>query len=504
MKLNNLGTPKAGTFVPSKYQQALFDWAADNAGTSNAAVVNAVAGSGKSKSLNELTVRVGHKYGRIASLAFNSHIAKETKQKTTVRNVDVRTYHSLGLSAIRKVYPKVKIDDNGGKVEMLVKSKLIAGNLFFLIPSIKRLVSLCKAFAINNPGDEFLYDTALNFSIELFEDRSAETKYRIFDSVRFALIRSLETADQLIDFDDMIFVPVVLGFTPDTYDLILADEFQDTNLAQAMLIEMAKAGVLVGVGDPQQSIYAFRGANSSAMDSLVEKFGAVQLPLSISYRCPMAVGNLVREQFPHIKFESPDWAIAGSVSDGDISKLLDNMQDGDIVISRVNANLPKIAFNLIRKGKTARILGRDIGRSLKALIEKMKADSVGDLFVRLKKYQDAQVSKMLQLGKTGMAGQVIDQVETITALSEGANSVYDIITRCQTMFDDEQIGISLGTIHKHKGREAKNVYVSRPDLIPLEFVMKKGTLEDKQQELNMKYVSFTRSTENLVFAYGEL
>jgi superfamily I DNA/RNA helicase len=180
------------------------------------------------------------------------------------------------------------------------------------------------------------------------------------------------------------------------------------------------------------------------------------------------------------------------------------MQEGDIVISRINANLPAIAFSLIRKGKTARILGRDIGKSLKGIIEKQKASDLSDLFTKLNEFREKQMSKFMSLNKPDKISQLDDQLETISALSEGANSVWDVITRCQTMFSDDQIGISLGTIHKNKGREAKNVFITRPDLIPLPFVMQKGSEEDKIQELNGKYVACTRPTENLIFCQGEL
>ena len=213
---------------------------------------------------------------------------------------------------------------------------------------------------------------------------------------------------------------------------------------------------------------------------------------------------MIRREFPEIKFETPDWAKDGNITEVGIEKSLDLMQEGDMVLSRINANLPSIAFALIRKGKTARIMGRDIGKSLEALIKKQKVDSLPELFTKLEDYREKQYQKFLRLNRPDKIRQIDDQIETVSALSDGANSVWDVITRCQTMFSDERGGVSLGTIHKNKGAEANNVFITRPDLMPLPFVMQKGSAEDKQQELNMRYVGLSRSSENLVFCHGDL
>lgn len=506
MHFKNKQVIETPAFVPafkySPYQQNLFDWGIAHAHKKDAAVVNAVAGSGKSTSLRELTRIVANDYENILSLAFNAHIAKDGREKNKLPNVKIITYHALGLSGIKKVY-KPEIDTEGKKVESLVKSRM-GSNKYFLIPSIKRLTDLCKGCYIPQPSHSDLYEIALTYDIELYEDQSDNLKFEIFDATQKAIIDSIDTASSIIDFSDMIFIPLVNDLSLDQFDMILADEFQDTNIAQAMLIQKARTGVMIGIGDSKQSIYAFRGADSTAMDKLVEEFGAEQLPLSISYRCPKVVGDLIRREFPEIKFETPDWAKDGNITEVGIEKSLDLMQEGDMVLSRINANLPSIAFALIRKGKTARIMGRDIGKSLEALIKKQKVDSLPELFTKLEDYREKQYQKFLRLNRPDKIRQIDDQIETVSALSDGANSVWDVITRCQTMFSDERGGVSLGTIHKNKGAEANNVFITRPDLMPLPFVMQKGSAEDKQQELNMRYVGLSRSSENLVFCHGDL
>jgi superfamily I DNA/RNA helicase len=497
---------KSQEFVPSKYQQAGYDWVDNAQGTDKTAVMQATAGSGKSTFLRKLYERSSHNYERMLLLCFNSNPAKEAREKNlaemNIQNVDIITYHSYGNSAIQKVY-KPKLDTHGEKTETLVKNQL-ASNQKFLIYPIKKLVGLCKGNAQPNPSNDELSELTMTYDIDFGEYPQQDLILKSYDIVRRTLQKSVEMVDTLIDFDDMIFIPNVLGLKPDKYDLILADEFQDTCYAQSRLIQLGKEGLLIGCGDKFQSIYGFRGADSHAMQNLITEFNADTLPLSISYRCPLSVADLVRSEFPEIGFESPEWAKQGSVSDMGIEKALDAMQDGDLVVSRVNAALPSIAFALIRKGKTARIMGRDIGKALEAIIKKQNAYDIPELFSRLGKLRDKQFQKFVAANRPDKIQQLDDQIETISALSEGANTVGEIMTRCNTMFSDDRVGISLGTIHKNKGREADNVYIARPDLLPLPFVMKKGSAEDIQAERNCRYVAITRAKENLVFLQGEL
>lgn len=86
-------------FVPSPYQQRIYDFI--ESGTGNA-VINAVAGSGKTTTLINLLAKVPTT-SRVLFLAFNKSIVEELKIKTQrFPNVEVKTLHSLGMSGLRK------------------------------------------------------------------------------------------------------------------------------------------------------------------------------------------------------------------------------------------------------------------------------------------------------------------------------------------------------------------------------------------------------------------
>src|SRR5690606_35186416 len=104
----------------------------------------------------------------------------------------------------------------------------------------------------------------------------------------------------IVDFDDMIWFPFVYRLNVGKYDVVFVDETQDLNAAQiAMVYSAIKIdGRIIAVGDPFQSIYQFRGADSEAIPNIIKKLSAKTLPLSITYRCPKKVVALAKEIVP--------------------------------------------------------------------------------------------------------------------------------------------------------------------------------------------------------------
>jgi superfamily I DNA/RNA helicase len=303
----------------------------------------------------------------------------------------------------------------------------------------------------------------------------------------------------LIDFDDMPSMPITDDkINPIQWDNLLVDEVQDTNPAQLYLAmnSVSDGGSIIGIGDRRQSIYAFRGADSKAMQKFKEELNADELPLSISYRCPTKIRDLVNTEFPDIQFETPEWAIEGSIEYMQSQNIHETLIEGDMVLCRINADLVPVAFALIRKGIKATIKGKDIGKSLVTLIKKQRADDIPDLMYNLEEFRERQYAKFLKLDKIGKIAQLDDQIATIDVMSEGANSVAELMTRCETLFSDGRSAVTLSTVHKAKGLEAKNVYILRPELMPHPMAK---TPEAIAQESNIKYVAITRTQDKLVF-----
>jgi len=99
----------------------------------------------------------------------------------------------------------------------------------------------------------------------------------------------------VVDFDDMLYLPLLKNVICDRKNYVFVDEAQDLNAVQRTLLRRMLTTVpgapsrLIAVGDPNQAIYGFRGADSDSMEQLQRDFNATVLPLSVSFRCSKAV-----------------------------------------------------------------------------------------------------------------------------------------------------------------------------------------------------------------------
>lgn len=488
------GIKAKSTFQPSIYQQAFADWVEKNIGTGRHLILQSCAGSGKTTSSVWIFTDHLPKDRNTVFVAFNKHSAGALKEKLP-EDADARTYHSLGLMILGKNIPGLKVDQD--KVENFLRNA--AKFEKWIIPSTKRLVSLCKSGVGYDFDDDDLLRIAFAHDIDLYDSEgNSSARDKIFDYTHRAIYYSMNNPET-VDYDDMIWLPNVLeGIQFPKFDFILGDEFQDTNVAQMELIlqSIKDTGNIVGVGDRWQSIYAFRGASSTAMDNLKERLGADELPLSLSYRCPVAVGELVNQTFPHIRFELPEWAKPGKVYDMMNKDVEKEVRPDDMILCRVNADLIPLAFALIRSGIKATVRGRDIGKGLTSLIKKSKMDDVNDMLRWVHDWQGKEIAKAIALGSDGKIGSIQDRVATIDALADGADTVAQVIGRCDDLFSDDKSAVTLSTIHKAKGLEANRIFLLRPDLLPHPAAKRE---EEKRQENNLKYVAYTRSMDELIF-----
>jgi DNA helicase-2/ATP-dependent DNA helicase PcrA len=482
-------------FTPSKYQQAIFDFVQNGNGN---AVVEAVAGSGKTSTIVKALEFTSENL-EVAFLAFNKKIAEELKERSP-KHVHVSTLHSLGFTNIRKVYPKVKVD--AGKVRWIIKDELEGMTAYFQqiietnMNAVIRLVSMLKATLLEPTNDNLTW-IADNYNIEVNGDWQ-----QIYQMVKIAFEKS-NSETWRIDYDDMIYFCASGKVECKKFDWLFVDEAQDLNSSQVEMIlhSIHKDSRVICVGDKKQSIYMFRGADTNAIPYLTEKLNAVTLPLSISYRCPKAHVVLAQTLVPQI--EASETAKEGVLETIKGRDLLNKVKVGDLVICRTNAPLVSPAFELIRNGIKAVILGRDIGKGLLDLIEKTeKRNSIGNLsqlVSALSEYQQTETGKLLAQNKEAKAQHLQDSIETIFALSDGCNTISELKERIETVFSDNQQGVVFSSIHKAKGSEAERVFILHPELMPHPMALKSSNPEALQQELNIKYVALTRSKSELYF-----
>lgn len=493
------------SFAPSTQQATYYDWIENGSGS---AILEAVAGAGKTTTLvHGLSLM----RGSVFFGAFNKAIASEIKarvQPTGAAQVDVSTFHAAGLRFWRRVAREVQVD--GDKVRNILRTAVERNPAYApYVGVVRTLVSLGKQAGIG-----CLQPTSREAWLALVEHHCLDcptTETGEDDEVGLELVlklanrtlkASVELDHEVIDFDDMIYSPLLHNARIFQHDWVLVDEAQDTNATRRELaLRMLKPnGRLVAVGDPRQAIYGFTGADSDAMDLLADATNAVRLPLTVTYRCPKAVVQVARQWVSHI--EAADTAPEGEVLHADATKLTTLATPGDAVLCRFNAPLLQGVYAFIAAGIPARVEGREIGDGLIKLARRWRVIELVDLEERLASYQDNETAKLMAQGKDAQVTALEDRINCLRVVIDRVReqvpsaTVTDVVSSIAAIFGDGTgPAVTFSSIHKSKGREWNRVV----------WLQVRGGRKQMQpwqqvQEQNLCYVAATRAKKTLVLA----
>ncbi len=467
----------------STYQTAIFDFVENDKGN---AIVEAVAGSGKTTTIVEALSRC---VGSTIFLAFNKSIAEELKE----RGVDSRTFHSLTYAPVTRAKGVRSVDAN--KLRGIVRDKFteqdnkLYGNL------VVKLVGLAR-----QAGVGCLVDDVPNVWAEIIDHHDLEideggTLPRAIELAQKTLALSNRVA--AVDFDDLLYLAVKDGISLPKFDIVFVDEAQDTNAIQrAILRKILKPGSrVIAVGDPAQAIYGFRGADSRSMDLIAEEFQATRLPLTVSYRCATSIVNFARQWVAHI--EAAPGAAEGSVEQVE-QWGPQSFDPKDLIVCRTTAPLVKLAYQMLKAKVPARILGREIGEGLIALVEKLNAAGIERLIDKLSAWEVREVEKAWAKDDEAKAQAVSDKADAIRCVIEGlpqtSYTVPALVEAIRSLFDGAKGATTLATIHKSKGLEADRVWWLNSSMCPSPWARKEW---QQQQEINLCYVAATRAKTQL-------
>lgn len=479
-------------FTPSKYQQAIFDFVAHGEGN---AIIRAVAGSGKTTTIVQALKLTRH---TACFLAFNKSIADELKKRVP-NHVQARTFHSL---CFRPVLNAVKARDvNPNKLDQIIKLALPMAEAAMYRAFVKRLVGLAKSVGLgclHEASESNFYALVENHDLTLEAEKATVEK-----GIQWAMhVLELSNDSDEVDFDDLLYFAVLKGIQLPTFYWVFVDEAQDTNSIQRAILRkiMMPGGRLVAVGDPAQAIYGFRGADSTALDLLAEDFEpCISLPLSVSYRCPLAVVRKAKGYVSQI--EPADGAPEGLVQELGVKWKLSDFGQHDIIVCRNTKPLLELGYRLLKAQIPLRILGRDIGEGLISLIRKCTEndDDVETMLAHVQQWAERESQKAIAKGNEAKAESIFDKSEAVhmltDALPEGNRKVSDLIAIIQQLFTDQNSRVTLATIHKAKGLEADTVWWLAPSLCPSKWARKPW---QKVQETNLMYVATTRAKQRLV------
>ncbi|ESS72662.1 ATP-dependent DNA helicase Rep [Methyloglobulus morosus KoM1] len=288
-------------------------------------LVLAGAGSGKTRVITEkiaYLIKQGLPARHITAVTFTNKAAREMQSrvaklldKQQARGLRVSTFHALGLEIIRKEHktlgykPGLSLYDEEDKVKLL-KNLIVHSK------------SDCDAEQVEQYANQIgqwknAFVTAKQAgSTSIAEQKATAQLYADY-------IRSLK-AYNAVDFDDLILLPVllfqqhpaVLEKWQNTIRYLLVDEYQDTNLTQYELVKLlaGNLGRFTVVGDDDQSIYAWRGAQPENLSQLQKDFPRLQvIKLEQNYRSTgriLKVANQLIANNPHT-YEKKLWSELG-------------------------------------------------------------------------------------------------------------------------------------------------------------------------------------------------
>ena len=500
--MNAHSTPSR-IFTPSPQQQAVFDWVKNGQGN---AFVEAVAGSGKTTTLIEVLKLTE---GSVAFAAYNNAIAKEIQAKVAPlrfgNRVRVGTFHSFGFGAWRYVHKNVQAGPQAArdKADMTARELGIPQHLRGFV---EKLVGLAKQRALGLYGS--ISDASEWYDIIDHFDLAHEIEDEGLISVGVELaIKALNyhksIAHQIIDFDDMIYMPVISSIRMWQNDWLLTDECQDTNgsrraMARKMLSPRGRA---IFVGDRFQAVYGFVGADNDAVDRIKNDFNCTQLPLTVTYRCPKSVVSLAQTVVSHIVAadEAPE-GIVRTIQAIDIAG--QDLQPSDAILCRKTKPLVELAYTLIRKGVACHVEGKDIGVGLLKLVNKYSAKTLDALKDKLEAFRDRECVKLIAKGRETQAENLADRVDTVFVMMDGCKTVRDLANKIASMFmdseDEPRPTLTLATVHRSKGREWSRVFLLGANVwMPSKYARQQWQLD---QEYSLIYVAYTRAKHELVLA----
>lgn len=263
--------------------------------------VLAGAGSGKTK---VLTTKIAYlvreksvRPWRILALTFTNKAAREMKSRAeamfsgNLQGLEISTFHAYGLRFLHRysdavraagfAYPFVIFDRNDSRAAVKrVMSELNIDTKKMDVPGALELISQAKTKV--NPVT--------------LEPKIAERWRALYDSYEKSL-----KAHGALDFDDLMVLPLhilaankeVLAHERSRIDWVLVDEYQDVNLPQYLLLRclVDEGRKIMVVGDPDQSIYGWRGADMSMIMNFEKDFKGAKLTiLDQNYR---STGNIL-------------------------------------------------------------------------------------------------------------------------------------------------------------------------------------------------------------------
>ncbi len=359
--------------------------------TEGPVLVVAGAGSGKTRVLTRriahLLGAVGVKPPEILAITFTNKAAAEMRDRVTDlvgppgRAAWVMTFHSACGRILRREAQRLGYRSNFTIYDQADQIRLVKRCLEELERDPKRFTPRGIHSQISNAKNTLVGPDAYGERVASFYDQTVAEVYDLYQKRLFS--------SNAVDFDDMLFLTVdVLERFPearqkwqDAFRYVLVDEYQDTNHAQYRLLQLLaeKHRNVFAVGDPDQSIYAFRGADIRNVLEFERDFpGAYTIALEQNYRSTQNILDAANGVIRHNR-ERKEKNLWSELGEGDpvrvvevedehaearyvaaeIARLVEEGYNGNeiAVFYRTNAQSRVLEDILVRQGIAYQVIG---------------------------------------------------------------------------------------------------------------------------------------------------
>ena len=424
--------------------------------TEGPCLVIAGAGSGKTKVLtHKIAYLMGEKDVKpwdILAITFTNKAANEMKSRVeslvgdVAKDMWIGTFHSICVRILRKQIDRIGFDtsfvifdtsDQKTLIKQIIKSQNLDDKLY---------TDRSVLYEISNAKNEMLEPEQYmaKYKTDFRKEKIGEI-YQIYQK------RLKE--NNAIDFDDIInFTIKILLDNPDLleyysskFKYVLVDEYQDTNKAQFTLVTLlaGKYGNITVVGDNDQGIYSFRGADITNILNFEKDFpGTRIIKLEQNYRCTQSILNAANEVIKNneTKYEKKLWT---DNERGALPKVFrgDNEYDeANYIVRQINTLKMEEYYKysdfavLYRMNSQSRsiedILRReDIPYKIVGGLKFYERKEIKDIIAYLRLIQNTSdnlsLNRIINEPKRGVGKTSLDKIEIIA--NENGISMYEVI-----------------------------------------------------------------------------
>lgn len=450
-------------------------------------LINALAGAAKTTTLELLAAALPVE--PTLCLAFNKRIEVEMTKRMP-GHFQCRTLNSLGHRVWAQATGKRLVLNKDKTTELL---RLATDDLsreekkaFREVWSdVRRAISTAKLSGYIPDGTHSHAKRLIQAEdFYAYLDEEVADWQHIIDAV---LIRSIELSyEGTIDFDDQIYMPTLFGGPFPKFPRVIIDEAQDLSALNHEMLRKLVTKRLIAVGDPWQSIYGFRGAVSNGMARLQQQYSMHEMTLSVSFRCPRAGVLRAHSRVPHMRW-------APGAKEGRVEHLPEwsskEIPDNAAILCRNNAPLFSLALALLRSGRGCQLVGSDLGPSLLRTLKKLGDPDLTQeqTHVAINRWEAER------LAKSRSKAAIADKAECLHVFAAFGDTLGAAIAYAEHLFSASG-PIQLLSGHKAKGLEWDVVFHLDPWRVPSKFA---ESPEDREQELNVRYVIETRFKDTL-------